>query len=129
MKHSIRRITIDRAPAPPHIIGFPQLWFDFLFSSDTSHRFSVKMGSRILGIVSALAAIETVVLTRFYKDQLPVETLSGCLLLTWSANFLIWAFWTVFIFPFFFSPLRSLPEPPVCDSIMELSRLKLISGD
>ena len=53
------------------------------------------------------------IIASIFPHQVPKIRPSTALLTFAGVNFSLWAFWKVFLYPTFFSPLRHLPSPKV----------------
>src|SRR6266487_4410955 len=63
----------------------------------------------VIGISAALSMVNIF----FFPETFPDTTPTELFLLFASVNFGLWGIWQAFIYPTWFSPLRSLPRPKV----------------
>jgi hypothetical protein len=69
--------------------------------------------SRLAAALSFTAAVEAVLITILFREQLPKNPLLWTLIRTWIFNHVAYIVWIMGIYPHFFSPLRHLPHPKV----------------
>lgn len=60
---------------------------------------------------AATSAVAAFAATTYLRPQWSTFTFAGYFVAGFTAYFVSWTFWTVILYPKFFSPLRGLPEP------------------
>jgi hypothetical protein len=71
------------------------------------------MASSTVPALALAAAAEAFAITVFLPQYLPHNPFVWTLIRTTAANFGLFFFYHVFLYPFFLSPLRHLPSPKV----------------
>lgn len=66
---------------------------------------------RVFFVASVIA---TFFLKRYYEAYLPSQTTVVTALEIFAVETLAWLIWRCILYPILFSPLRTLPGPPVC---------------
>lgn len=61
--------------------------------------------------VTAAAAVAAYAATSLLKQEWSRSAFARYFAVSWLLGFLCWGFWTVILYPKFFSPLLGLPEP------------------
>jgi len=75
----------------------------------------LKRQIRALAFAAVVEALAVVLLLPQY---LPPHPLLWTLIRTVALNFGGFAFYQIFIYPFYFSPVRHLPSPKVCEIVL-----------
>jgi hypothetical protein len=85
----------------------------YIHTTSKRHLFSVlvKMAVSLFTLVTAASAGFGYIWSSGRIQQLPPVGFLGAFFGLWSFSLVLWAFWTVILYPKFFSPLRHLPEP------------------
>lgn len=90
------------------------IYYNISIKSHIPSIFEMANSVQVMWLLSLICPILYLILASLNPEIVPKARLTIIVLLSTIVNFCLWAFWQIFIYPSFFSPLRHLPRPKVC---------------